>query len=361
MTVQRLENLDVAARAVTTLGLDGASFDLFSVEGLSASLRRAASFLCPASPRRIVDTVFSALSPLHKELERDFVAETLDALVALGDLLELRQAGEQTRLIFLGPPSFVEKRPGEYLLLGVRPHAAALTEPSSSAFEVIYHGHTRSVEIGTGGPATLLAAGLRLLSKEQWTRSPRLEAAADVVAQTREKLQAEDAAPGPISGLTIIDASKSVLFYKGRWREPTEEDYGIFTGRRPQAYGAPLWCVIEMVDGMPMAVLDLPVDSRFAPGWDDARRIQAAIDAANGNPQVYRLRKHTLLTGVTIIDFFLPLPSWAERYIAISGWPAERGPRSLLAYSLPHQTVGDVQRFLSSSLWMTAITEDQEA
>ena len=64
MTVQRIERGEVATRAQEVLGLDAAGVDLFSTEGLCASLRRAASFLCPASPRQIVDAVLEALAPL---------------------------------------------------------------------------------------------------------------------------------------------------------------------------------------------------------------------------------------------------------------------------------------------------------
>lgn len=361
MTVQRIERTEAATRAVAILGLDRDSVELFATEGLSASLRRAASFLCPASPRQIADAVLNALSPLSQGLEREVVADALDALVGSGDLLELRQPADQTRLLFLGPPSFVEKHPGKYLLLGIRPRAAALLDEASSGLEVIYNAHTRSVQMDPApGNASLVAAGLRPLSKEQWTRTPRCEPAAQVIAKARGELSAEHAAPGAISSLTIIDPAKPVLFYKGRWREPANEDNGIFTGRRPQAYGAPVWCVVEIANGVPQAVLDLPVNSNVAPGWDDARRIQAALDAENGNPQIYRIRV-SAQKGSTIFDFFMPLPSWAERYIAISGCPAQNGPKSLFSYCLPDEAVGDAQRFLSASLWMTAIKEGQDA
>ena len=83
------------------------------------------------------------------------------------------------------------------------------------------------------------------------------------------------------------DAHRStapVRYYKGRWREPIASD-GIFVARRPQAYGAPVWCAVELADGVPQAVLDLPIDSSIAPGWDDARKLQAALDAERGSPR----------------------------------------------------------------------------
>lgn len=361
MTVQLIDRGEVIARAAEILGLDHEAVDLFSTPGLCASLRRAASFLCPASPRQIVDAVFDALAPLSEGLERGAVAEALDALVACGDLLELRQTGGHARMLFLAPPCFVEKHAGEYLLLGIRPGAVALLENTETELELIYDAHTRSVLIDPiSGAATLTAAGLHCMSKEQWIRAPRSEPAVRVIEKVREALGAEKSAPGPISGLTIIDPAQPVHFYKRRWREPTSVDNGIFTGRRPQAYGAPIWCVVEISAGLPHAVLDLPVDSTVSPGWDEARRLQSALDAENGTPQIYRVRVGDEPGGSIFFDFFGPLPSWAERFLAISGRPVTRGPRSLFSYSLPSAAVDDAQRFLSISLWMKPLKEGQE-
>lgn len=358
MSVQRIERAEVATTATGILGLNPETVELFSTEGLCASIRRAASFLCPASPRQIVDAVLEALAPLSEDLERDAVVEALDALVMSGDLLELRQAGSRSRLLFLGPPSFVEKHPGEYLLLGIRPRAAALLGGTMDA-EVIYYAHTRSVLLDAdSGAASLLAAGLHSVTKKQWTRAPRVESSGEVIEKTRERLNAERSAGG-VSGLTIIGPAGSGQFYKGRWREPTDADSGIFIGRRPQAYGAQIWCAVELACGVPQAVLDLPVDSTVSPGWDEARRIQAALDADRGAPHVYRVRASDRRGG-TFLDFFAPLPSWAERYLSISGWPAAKGPKALFSYCMPDAATDDAQQFLSSSLWMTAIKEDQQ-
>jgi hypothetical protein len=94
--------------AVRTLDVDEAA-DLFSAEGLTASLRRAASFLCPASPRQVIDAVLEALRPLQPGggLSREELANLLDLLISGGDLLELPQSGDVPgRLLYLGPPSY---------------------------------------------------------------------------------------------------------------------------------------------------------------------------------------------------------------------------------------------------------------
>lgn len=354
MSIQRIGRDEVAARAVAVLGLDDGAVDLFSVEGLCASLRRAASFLCPASPRQIVDAVLDALAPLGVDLERDEVNAALDTLVSTGDLLELRPSGAMTRSLFLGPPSYVEKQPGSYLLLGIRPSASPILDEQSVGAAVTYEAHTRLIELAPGMAAEVLAAaGLHRLTREQWTKAPRVEAAVAAVERVRAQLTAHRM-PGQVSGLTLIDPVTPVRYYKGRWREPAASDQGTYVGRRPQAYGAPLWCVVDLVDGIPQAVLDLPVDSAVAPGWDDARRLQAALDARRGSPQVFRVRPTGQPGGDFIFDFFGPLPSWAERLVDLTGLPVSRSQGALFSYRVPDAAQGDIARFLSKSLWMQA-------
>lgn len=359
MSIHRVEREEVARRAVRLLGLDDNVVDLFSPEGVCASLRRAASFLCPASPRKLVDAVLDALTPVKVDLQRDDVAEALDTLVSAGDLLELRLAGARARLLFLGPPSYVEKQPGHYLLLGIRPNAGPILDEHALGTAVVYDLHTRSVMLDPDGAAeALTSAGLHRLTREQWTGTPRQETAAAIIGHARERLGAARA-PGQVSGLMIMDPTTSVRFYKGRWREPLPTDEGIFVGRRPQAYVAPIWCAVEFGGGVPQAVLDLPVRSPVAPGWDDARRLQAALDAERGSAQVYRVRPSRQSDQTRIFDFFGPVPSWAERYLDLTGLPVTKSPGALFSYRVPDGAEREARTFLFKSLWMTAIEEEQ--
>lgn len=359
MSIQRIERDEVATRAVSILGLDEAAVDIFSPEGLWASLRRAASFLCPASPRQLVDAVLDALTPLNADLKREELNEALDMLVGSGDLLELRPSGTRTRLLFFGPPSYVEKQPGHFLLLGIRPNAGPIVDEESLGAIVAHEAHTRSVVLDPGGAAEALArAGLHRLTREQWTKAPRQEEAAAVVERARERLGSARA-PGQISGLTFIDPTTSVRYYKGRWREPNKSDRGIFVGRRPQAYGAPIWCAVEFADGVPQAVVDLPVDSSVAPGWDEARQLQASLDAERGSPQVFRVRPTGQPGGNSTFDFFGPLPSWAERYLDLTGMPVPKSQGALFSYRVPEGAESGTKTFLSKSLWMQVTEEVQ--
>lgn len=359
MSIQRIQRDEVASRAVGILGLDEGVVDLISPEGLSASLRRAASFLCPASPRQLIDAVLEAVTPLEPDLDRGVVNDVLDTLVGAGDLLELRPTGGGTRLLFLGPPSYVERQPGHFLLLGIRPNAGPIVDEESLGAIVAYKSHTRSVMLDPEGAAGALAAArLHRLTPAQWAKAPRQEPAAAAVEQVRQRLRSIRA-PGQVSGLMVIDPTSSVSYYKGRWREPRPTDQGIFVGRRPQAYGAPLWCAVLFVGGVPQAVLDLPVDSSVAPGWDEARRLQAALDAERGSAQVLRVRKGADLDGTHIFDFFGPLPSWAERYLDLTGLPVPKSRGALFSYRVPDGGASAAKIFLSTSLWMTVTEEVQ--
>lgn len=313
--------------------------------------------MCPASPRQLVDAVLEALTPLNPELERDDVADALDILIGVGDLLELRVAGAQTRLLFLGPPSYVEKHPGHFLLLGIRPSAGLLVDEESLCTTVAYEAHTRTIVLEPDTAAeALAAAGLHRLTREQWAKVPREASAAAVVEEAREGLRRADGA-GEITGLTVIDSSASVRYYKGRWREPVPTDRGMFVGRRPQAYGAPIWCLVEFADGAPQAVLDLPVDASVVPGWDEARRLQAALDAHRGSPQVFRARPVGNFGEDWIFDFFGPLPSWADRYLDLAGLPIVKSPGALFSYRVPGGAESETRAFLSEGLWMQTIEE----
>ena len=79
-----------------------------------------------------------------------------------------------------------------------------------------------------------------------------------------------DAAPASfeIPGLSLIDPTSSVRYYRGRWVQPQAQT-GRFVGRRSQAYGADLWCYIEMDEGQPRRFLDLPLRGSRARGCDE--------------------------------------------------------------------------------------------
>jgi hypothetical protein len=353
VTVAAVTAAECSELAVRTLGIDAAA-DLTGAEGLAASLRRAASFLCPAAPRQIIDAVLDAVGPLAPggELARGDLADLLDLLISTGDLIELpRQNGISSRLLYLGPPSYVEKRPGEYLLTGIRPFGAPLIG-TEVAGAIQYEGHTRAIELDPGdAPAELAGLGLHKIRAGQWARQPAEIPAGSLVSQIRSRLAAAGPS-GEIEELTVIDPAAKVTYYRGRWRSLEPADSGVFVGRRPQAYGADLWCLVLVTDGRPQALVDLPAENTTAPAHDEAWRAQAAIDADRGTPQVFRVRDASGSRDDLTVDFFSPLPQWAERRLELAGIAIPRSTGALCSYRVPRNAMPGVQDFLARMLWM---------
>ena len=354
MRLTKLTANDASRLAVETLGLDADAIGLTSTEGLAVSLRRAASFMCPTSPGRLVDAVLGALRPLHGEdLARDDLVDLLDQLVASGDLLELRhESGRSTRMLYLAPPSFIERVPGTYLLMGVRPFGAPLTG-GDLAGAIEYEAHTRILTIDPAEvESELRSQGVQRVPKNRWVSSPGVEAPADFIERHRARLDAA-AEAGELDGLQLLDPASKVRYYRGRWRAPAATDTGDFVARRPQAYGADLWCLVRLEAGAATRLMEFPVDNPVVPGRDEAWRYQAAVDALCGVPQQFRLRHGGGRSDDVAIDFFSPLPGFAERYVQFAGLALANTPGALFSFRLPAEAVGDTTTFLADMLWMT--------
>lgn len=353
MKLTKLSPGDASVLAVETLKLNSESTGLTSPEGVSASLRRAASFMCPTTPDRLIGAVLDAISPLQAdELNREDVSEALELLVASGDLLELRQeSGRSTRLLYLAPASYIERIPGTYLLVGIRPFGAAIVE-DDLASDIAYQGPTRILTLDPSDAAERLQAlGLHAIPKDRWVAIPAPEAAADFVDRYRTRLDIAGEA-GLLDGLRILDPTTPVRYYRGRWRFPAPSDTGDFIARRPQAYGADLWCLIRFRAGAPERLIELPVDDPVVPGRDEAWRYQAAIDHLRGVPQQFRVRPGSTPDTDTTFDIFSPLPGFAERYLQFVGLPLGKTPGALFSYRVSSAAVNDVAAFLTAILWM---------
>jgi hypothetical protein len=356
--VLRVTAEEAEAMALVALGLNPHLYSLDAEEALGASLRRAASFLCPTSSGRLVGYVMEALAKANDapaEL-REKVADQLDALVACGDLVELQPDGEGTpRQLFLGAPSFVRLSADEYLLLGIRPSGGALLPEEVSA-GVEHRGHTRKLKMPeVEAYAALEKAGLRELRREHWLGHPPASKASQVVAAMAQTLDAAQPATD-VPGLSLLDPKTSVRFYRGRWRPPTKTDSGDFVARRPQAYGADLWCLVRMLNGQPRSLNDLPSRQGAASARDEAWQLQAAIDAET-HPQEFRLRFDADNADLCLVDLFGPVPSWAQHYLDAIGSPSPRTRGALFTYRVSTANVPELKSFLTSLLWMKTVEE----
>lgn len=351
---------DIVASSLQALELDPRAKSYDSVESIAALLRRAAGSLCPCPPRRIQQTVVSVMTPLVPDASHlhDRVGEALDTLVAIGDLLECAQlqlapdANEQPLLLYAAPPSFVARASGRCLLLGLVPEQPSpLPEPLAS--RVVHTGHLRTIAPREGEDLaeSLRSAGLVQLTLDQWTPYPAARHSVQHVSAYTHMLEQHNTR-GDITDLAVIAHDSETTFYPGRW-VPPDGRTGIHVGRRPQLYGADLWCCVTLADGRPTQMLDLPTLGCRYRGCDEAWHLQAAIDATNGRPQRFRSRRTR--EGLQALDFFSPVPCWVTRRLSSLGEPCH-SQACLLSYEIKELELPEEADFLEKMLWLQAVS-----
>lgn len=352
MGIRVLSASEATASTLEQFGLPP-EIALNSEEAIAAALRGAGSFLCPTSPVRLRSRVSASLSPLV-EIDDAVVESTLDRIVAHGDLaLRDRADSSQGRSeLFLGVPAFVPRVSGRFLLLGVRPNGEDLvSETLHRRFAFDRYVRTLTREPGEPLEAELSAEGLSCITEAAWLRAPAATSAPDHIALSLASLQAASPS-GPIQGLRIIDPSSDVRFYKGRWRQPKPIDGGYAVGRRPQAFGADLWCLVELSRGAPLRFVDLPLDGRGL-GADVAWRLQAAIDASLGHPQVIRVGDMDL--DRTRVDIFSPIPSWLQRRWDAVARGSTRGAGALQSWAFLNAELEEEVEFAQGYMWVEVV------
>jgi hypothetical protein len=355
--MKQISIAELHARKIQELGLDSGMLDLSSNEAIANALRRAAGLFCPCSTRTLVRAVAKPLEGLVMDSDRltESVENMLDRLASYGDLLENRDfndeeetSAEAGSLLFAAPPSFVARQSGSALLLGIAPEQNSPL-PDEIAVHVEYSNHIRRIPGNAVADlhASLRQLGLIELSHESWTKAPPPESPNRLLDRFNALL---DKAPpsGEIAGLSLLDPTKPVRYYRGRWVEPRSQT-GRFVARRPQAYGAGLWCYVEITDGKPIKFLDLPVTPTRVRGCDEAWRIQMAIDALRGSPQRIGVRRGSRTDS--ILDFYSPVPMWAQRRWDSIGSPALNSD-SLFSYCFNAREVSEEIEFAREMLWV---------
>jgi len=112
-----------------------------------------------------------------------------------------------------------------------------------------------------------------------------------------------------------------------------------------------------MVDGEVIRLIDLPLESPLARGADEAWRLQAAMDSLAGQPQSVRVAA-SQRAGRAIVNFFSPVPSWAQRRLDIVGTPLLRSKGALLSYALPEQELDEELAALARTMWIASVTSE---
>lgn len=360
MMIAKIEPEDVLEGCRHTLGLPVTPDISIDETLLAALLRRSAGILCPCSRITLRAALLESLQ--HLEKDQNSLSERIDAviegLIIGGDLLELSEVATvdpavKGTWVFAAPPSYVVRPGGSVFLTGIVPDQDAFL-PSSLASRIAHAGFTRVIvpKANEDLSEELREQGLQELSENVWLKSPKPETAENMV-NAMERHLASQPRSGTVEELQILDPAQPARYYRGRWIVPKEQS-GTFVARRPQDYGAPIWCFVALEDGIPVRLLDLPLRKTRWRGCDVAWHLQMAIDYCRAAPQLYRRR-----TGDGVrLDFFSPLPQWSQRRLMIFGCPVPR-ESSLMSYRLSSTQAVPEERFLQVRLWL-ARTDDSD-
>jgi hypothetical protein len=353
--MRQLTIQDVRVSKVQELGLDPAVFDFESNEVISAALRRVAAFSCPCSASRLVRDVVRPLEGLLSAPEniKERVESVLEAVVSYGDLVEVRDGHEGAAkpgqvLLYVADPSFVLRKSGKALIIGVAPDNFSLL-PDGFAARIEYLNHIRKLSIpgDVDLRVELVRLGLHELTYEEWLKAPPVERPEAHTARL-DKLLDSVLSSGDMPGLEILDHTTPVNYYRGRWTKLSRQT-GRFVARRPQAYGAALWCYVEIEGGRPLRFLDLPLAGSRVRGCDEAWRLQMAIDALRGAPQEFVVRPGP--PGTEILGLFSPVPMWAQRrWDAVGERAQDQG--CLMAFRFTTEEIAEEMRFARDALWL---------
>jgi hypothetical protein len=321
---------------------------------LAAVLRRAAGINCPCSLSTLTATVVESLAHLADASEEfeERVRAAGEGLVVLGDLLELSQVtvddpNAKGTWVFSAPPGFIVRPSGSVFLVGIASDEITPLPPSLSS-RIEYSGHARLLTPAPGEdlPAVLRELGLREIASSNWLKEPKATSAIAMRDDYLRRLSAQ-AASGAIADVVILLPERPVDYYRRRWA-PTERHTGEFVARRPQAYGGALWGFAHLESGNVTQFLDFPLKGTRWRGCDIAWQLQMAIDQTRGAPQKYR--KRPAANGVHL-DFFSPIPLWAQRRLCIVGRLVEP-EHCLLSYWIPERESATEENHLQEYLWL---------
>jgi hypothetical protein len=356
MTLTVISEAAAFTRVTEALRFPAYAADGVSIALIGQALRRAAHILAPCPRHELERAVRQSFKGFAADAEQltDRTADALDALLAYGDILEMQPPADDPwtispLIVRPAPPAFVSRRAGSMIIIGV---AGEEITPLSSEVNkrLAWHGVLRILV--PEGPENLrpflTELGLIELSETTWLRLPSSESAPQYRAAWTRRL-ANTEPVSVVEGLQVLDIRRPPTFYFGRWVEPDSTLNGAHIGRRAQRYGAPLWCLVDLAAGVPRRFLDLALRRDRERPCDLAWRIQMAMDAYAGTPQRVRLRQ---VDHQVVLDFFSPLPSWAERRLAVVG--ERTAPhRSLLSFLIPRTEVDETIKFMKDYLWIT--------
>jgi hypothetical protein len=342
--------------ALDSVGLSQVQFSVNSPEFFAILVRQAAASISPCTRRELTEHVLKHLSPLAPERPwRDEIRETIESLLALGDLVEVCDEGQETNetAVYLAPNSFVELTAGLIVLLGGYQNVKRLI-PTSIDAELSHVWYTRRLHVTNADVVreTLLDFGFLKLRPEFWLRSPDGLTAPEQARRYDEALSRLELRPALIEEVLILDTNVDVKRYSRRW-SPLQGQTGRFVGRRPQAFGSRLWCYMEVANGMVVRHIDLPHFEQHSSAFDEAWHLQLGLDSLNGTPQLFSVRAGAQ-SGERVIDIYSLLPSWALRRWNSLGLPVQ-DKAAWFSFAIQEKYVQTEIDFATERLWLKQV------
>lgn len=344
------------ARANAGLPATGGEAVHVDEELLAACLRRVAGFHCPCSPSTLRTVLLECTSALVSD-EAALLAtidRALEATYVAGDLLELSQVAVADDMtpgtwVFAAPPSFVSRSEGLFHIFGLGAEDPTPLPPALRA-RLRLVGANRLLDTlpGEDTHSMLRDAGFREQSIDVWLKLPKRETSRDYLKRATSLLSGRGPC-GEIEQLRIFESDQQGRSYRQKWVQPVHQT-GRFVCRRAQAFGTDLWGYVELSDGKPTRLLDLPMAGSRYRGCDDGWRLQIAIDAASGRPHRYNLRK---VDAGAALAFDFPLPMWATRRLETVGRRIANSD-ALMEYLIPHQFVPEEVQYLENALGLVS-------
>lgn len=361
LELKSLSKIDVLVAMAKQLGIEEANShgDGLSITLVAAALRRVAASTCPCPRDTVASTAIEAFAGLwDSEAIQARVYDVLDRLIMIGDLLEPGGTASLTSAVaddwlYCAPPTFVVLKEW-ILILGVEAEDHS-TLPVSLRQLVQYRRELRVLpsERIESVRDQLLDAGYLEIPKAIWTRLPETMPANQFLDKVIRRLKEFDG-QGKLEGMKILGPSDG-LKSAHHWVGP-ETQSGYFVGRRPQAFGSPLWVFVELDNGQPIRFLDLPWRGAKFRGCDHGWRIKYALDSVSGNPQRYRIKFRD--GDLLHYEFFSPMPLWMERRFRMLGEKV-MSSGALITYELERQAVNDIDSLLQSYLWFTQVNQGE--
>ncbi len=356
MNVAVLSRQQAVERVGYSLGLDGSELNgELSPALVGQALRRATSILAPCARYELERSVRQTLQPLGSpgDVVGPMVQDVLESLIVYRDLLEMRSTADEVWAsadVTIRPaaPSFVKREDGSIAVLGTAGDVITPI-PDDLPARLVHRGALRLLIPTSAEPLAprLQEFGLVELSEKAWLRLPRVEQAGNYVEEWHQRLREAPIGSRP-EGLLICKPTRRGMVYRDRWSPAEVGEKGLFVARRPQRFGANLWCLVDLQPNSAARILDLFSTGDTLRSCDVAWQIQMALDARAGLAQAFRCRPNG---DRSTIDFFSPIPSWAERRLFLVG-RRQAGTGCLYSYEMATNATEGERRFLRESLWL---------